>query len=299
MPRVVRILVTSVGALLLVALVAALTLFVLGNRKLAQTHTPESSATFELAGSPQARSRGEHLVQAVLPCQECHGQNLGGTRFIDEPGFATIYASNLTKGQGGAARTYALSDWDRALRHGIAGDGRALAPMMPSEASQSLSDADLVAIVTYIESLPAVDSVTPKPSYGLMAKILVGAGLLPLAPDLVARTPKLSSVPEIAVTAEYGSYLAHVGGCMTCHGSDLRGAESPGEPGVQTPDLIATAATWNLDDFRQALRTGQTAQGTRIDETRMPWPYYARMTDAELAALHLYLQSLTSRASAD
>jgi hypothetical protein len=40
------------------------------------------------------------------------------------------------------------------------------------------------------------------------------------------------------------------------------------------------------------LRTGQKPDGSRIDEKQMPWPTMGRMTDDEIGALFMFLQSL-------
>lgn len=278
------------GVLGLIVTTAGVLLF-LGNRKLTRAYGA-AETSFALQETPTLVPRGEHLVRNVSQCVGCHGSDLGGAKMIDEPGFATIYAPNLTTGEGGAALTFEPADWDRALRYGISSESHALAPMMPSEAAQNLSDADLSAIVAYLKSVPPIDRVTPPPHYGLMAKMLVGAGVFPLAPDLVAETPRLESIPQEGNSADYGAYLVHIAGCTVCHGTTLAGAEDPAEAGVMTPNLIASAAGWSTAEFERALRTGQTPQGKALDPEAMPWPGYAEMTDTELTAIHRYLDSL-------
>ena len=63
-------------------------------------------------------------------------------------------------------------------------------------------------------------------------------------------------------------------------------------------ELIA----WTDADFIQTLRTGVALSGHPLNPKFMPWPYKGRMTDDELKAIFLYLQSLpklpTSTASA-
>jgi hypothetical protein len=51
------------------------------------------------------------------------------------------------------------------------------------------------------------------------------------------------------------------------------------------------AATWSLEQFRAALRTGQTPT-RQLDDSYMPYPVTAHMTDEEIEALHMYLRSL-------
>lgn len=55
---------------------------------------------------------------------------------------------------------------------------------------------------------------------------------------------------------------------------------------------------WTFDDFATTVRTGQTPEGKVLDPSVMPWPIATRMTDVELEALWLYLQSLPTAAIA-
>jgi cytochrome c553 len=89
--------------------------------------------------------------------------------------------------------------------------------------------------------------------------------------------------------------LANIAGCTTCHGADLTGAEHPAHPGLQTPNLASgNPATWSEDEFRQTLRTGRTPEGKDLSLELMPWAMYAGMTDDEIEAMWLWLESLTS-----
>jgi mono/diheme cytochrome c family protein len=292
MKKVFRFFGLGVLGILILALIGSSTLFVLGNQKINKVHVGGGTPV-GVEANAETLARGEHIVRFVSGCADCHGSNLGGQVFIDDPSFASIYASNLTTGKGGAGSVYTAADWERALRKGISHEGRALAPMMPSEAIQHFSDEDLGAVVTYIKSLPPVDNVVPKPRYAPLAKILVGAGVLPLSPDLVAKVTRLEPTPEVAVTKEYGHYLANIAGCTTCHGANLTGAEHPAHPGLQTPNLSSgNAASWTLPEFQRTLRTGRTPEGKDLSLELMPWAMYGGMTDDEIQAMWLWLESL-------
>src|SRR5512147_1699374 len=65
--------------------------------------------------------RGGHLVG--LLCSDCHGDDLAGTDFFNDPGLGTIHARNLTSGQGGIGAAYTDADFVRTLRHGVRPDG--------------------------------------------------------------------------------------------------------------------------------------------------------------------------------
>jgi mono/diheme cytochrome c family protein len=297
MKRVFRLIGFSVLGILVLALIGIGTLFILGNQKINKVHVVEGKAV-AVEANAETLARGEHIVRFVSGCADCHGSNLAGQVFLDDPSFATLYAPNLTTGKGGAGSVYSDADWERALRKGINHEGRALAPMMPAEATQHYSDEDLGSIVAYIKSLPPVDNVVPKPKYAPLAKILMGAGVFPLAPDLVAKVKRLEPTPDIAVTKEYGHYLANIAGCTTCHGANLTGAEHPAHPGLQTPNLSSgNAAIWSEDEFRRTLRTGRTPEGRDLSLELMPWAMYAGMTDDELEAMWLWLESLSASAT--
>jgi mono/diheme cytochrome c family protein len=297
MKKVFRYVGFGVLGIVALALVGIGTLFMLGSQKINKVHTLEGNPVSTEVNA-ETLARGEHIVRFVSGCADCHGSHLGGQVFLDDPSFATIYASNLTTGIGGAGSIYTDTDWERALRKGINHEGRALAPMMPAEATQHFNDEDLGSIVVYIKSLPPVDNVLPKPSYSPLAKILTGAGVFPLAPDLVAKVTRLEPSPEIAVTKEYGHYLANIAGCTTCHGVNLTGGEHPAHPGLQTPNLSGgNAASWSQEEFKQTLRTGRTPEGKDLNLELMPWTMYAGMTDNEVEAMWLWLESLASSTS--
>jgi hypothetical protein len=53
--------------------------------------------------------------------------------------------------------------------------------------------------------------------------------------------------------------------------------------------------SWTVMDFVRAMREGKRPNGASINEF-MPWRLLGRMTDEELEALWLYLQSVPPRA---
>ena len=72
--------------------------------------------------STEAIAEGERL--ASFYCTGCHGQDLGGKDFFDEPALGVVDAPNLTPGQGGVSGGYSDADWVRAIRHGVDPLGR-------------------------------------------------------------------------------------------------------------------------------------------------------------------------------
>ena len=66
-----------------------------------------------------------------------------------------------------------------------------------------------------------------------------------------------------------------IANCQTCHGSDYG-------------DLSG----WDDEDFIRAMNTGYTPDGYQLDLNSMPWRNIGQMTDKELAAVWLYLDTL-------
>jgi mono/diheme cytochrome c family protein len=93
----------------------------------------------------------------------------------------------------------------------------------------------------------------------------------------------------MAVTLEYGRYRASTL-CVACHGQRLEGAQPPDPSSPPAPPLM-NAATWTLDQFRTAMRTGQTPT-RQLDDMFMPYTVTAHLTDEEIEALHMYMRSL-------
>jgi cytochrome c553 len=288
----------GLAALLSLLLLAAAALYGLSSRRL--DSAPDVAVHAVLAAGPDALDRGEHLVVAITGCTSCHGEDLGGLVSIDDPAIGTIYASNLTKGAGGVGATYSDEDWARAIRHGIGADNRVLGGM-PSNAYAHLSDADLAALLAYVQSLPPVDNILPSRNLSLPGTIIFGTlayNTLPV--NLINHAAVGGAAPEAGPKADYGEYLVSIAGCADCHGPDLGGIDPenapPGPPPGPSLQPSGGLRTWTEDDFITALRSGRTPQGRQLSEA-MPWKHYALMSDAELQAIWRHLAGLDATAA--
>jgi len=235
---------------------------------------------------------GKHLIGPIGKCGYCHGDDLGGKVVVENPALGRIYAPNITSGNGGVS---ALSDAElvRAIRQGLRPDGTSLT-FMPSADYQAFSDADVAAVVAYLRHVPAVNRTAPGSSLGPIARMLV---VTQKSPDLLpARfVEHRASVPSVAMgpTAEYGAYLIRVGGCAGCHTPALTGGPiAGGDPSwPQAANITREGlAKWSEADFTRALRTGLRPDNTVISAV-MPWRYTRDMTDDEIRAVWLYIQS--------
>ena len=237
--------------------------------------------------------RGKH-VATIHICQECHTDNFGG-QFDSVPGLISLAIPNLTPGAGGVGATNTDEDWVRAIRHGVGHDGRGLV-LMPSAVWYYLSDDDLADLIAYLKSLPPVNNEMPKSDLGPIGRVMLTLGQFP--PEIVPNVISIDHdaprpfAPQPGVPVEYGKYLART--CALCHGSNFNGKTiSEGGPDYLTPNLTpgGELAFWSEEDFITTLRTGVTPSGHQLKAV-MPWKYFGQMTDDELKAVWMYLQSL-------
>ncbi len=286
-----KLVVRIIGGLLVLIVVAVTAVFAVSQREFTRTHDYPVGPIAVPADSA-ALARGRHLATALGKCVACHGDDLGGQVFMDNGAMGRFVAPNLTSGSE-VKRTPA--DLERALRHGIGSDGRALA-FMPSQSYAHLSTADMSALIAYVQSVPAVTRELPERKVGPIARMIVATNQARLPVEEIdhAATPA-STVPE-AVTVEYGKYLADVGGCTGCHSPNLAGGKQEGPPGTPpASNLTRGGRDWTLPDFTRALREGVRPGGTPIDSF-MPWKLTRLMTDAEIEAVWMYVRSVPPRA---
>lgn len=285
------------GSLLSMGLIAAMGLYGYSHYKLNRTYSLDLSP-LPIPTDAASIERGRHLATAVAKCIDCHGPALGGKVFVDEPALGRIVAANLTRGEGGIARRYEDEDWVRAIRHGVRPDGKA-ALFMPASEYSHLTDADLVAIIAYVKTVPAVDNDLPASTVGPLGRALYLAGQLPLTQaDALDHYAARPASLAIAPNAEYGAYLANIGGCIGCHGPNLAGGNVPGTPPDDPAFPPATNLTpagpmgsWSEREFVMAMRTGRRPDGSQMADF-MPWRLIGQMSEDELLALYRYLQTV-------
>ncbi|MES2180114.1 MAG: cytochrome c [Gemmatimonadota bacterium] len=287
-----------VGGLLGLVLVTAAGIYGFSEARYRKQYTVTPRAVAVPTDSASV-ARGEHLVQTIAACVDCHGENLGGKVVFDAPAFGRVYALNLTRGKGGVGGTLTDADFVRAIRHGIAPTGRAL-KVMPSSDYMNLSDADLGAIIAYVKSRPPVDNEVPSVMIGPIGRALMVAGKLPIleAESIDHEKLQVASVTP-APTAGYGAYLASIG-CKGCHGPTLAGGPilggDPSWPPAANLTPSGSTKDWSEDDFRKLLREGKRPNGLTVNAA-MPFRIFGKLTDEEIHAIFLYLRSIAPQAT--
>lgn len=251
--------------------------------------------TIQIPTDSASVERGRILA---VDCRSCHGADLAGKVFFDDPGIGILPSSNLTRAQGSETEHYTDMDFVKAIRHGLNKTGHRLM-IMPSLSLSHMSDEDLGCLIAFINTLPKVDRTFEKRKLTYMAQVMAGAGLFgnlfhyDIIDHKMARN--VSSVP-IGSTVEYGSYLTHIHGCNDCHKKDLKGGKSPDPVSPPVPDISNTGAVgrWNLEQFVSVFRTGTTPEGKVLDSEFMPFAGLGAHSDQEIEAVYNYIKSLNN-----
>lgn len=286
MPRWLRWIGRAVAGLFLLIVLAVAAVYAITSRDLGRAYDfPDSEV--RAATDSASLARGRHLVEAVTKCQVCHGADLGGKLWIDEPAFGRLAGVNLTSGRGGIG-DFTDAELERAIRRGVGRDRRPLV-FMPAEAFAALSQEDLAAVLGYLRVLPPVDREMPQPKVGPVARVLYLLGNFPLLPvALIDHGASRPAPVPAGVTVEYGQYLATIGGCRSCHGLALAGDANPDAPDI----TVGRIGGWTEEDLFRSLREGTRPDGSVIDPEKMPWVLSGRMTDDEIRAVWRYLRAL-------
>lgn len=295
-----KVLLRVLGALVGAVVVVAGALYVLANRRLNRTFAVQEAALLIPADSASIE-RGRYLAHAVAGCADCHGESLEGRLVADAGPVGKIWSPNLTRGEGGLGDSLSPAQWAAALRDGVARSGRPLM-IMPAADYADMSDEDVGAIVAYVKSVAPVNNSVRKSYLGPLGWFLYVSGKFPTLTqaDLVSHDGRRQSMPPRGATAQYGKYLAAVGGCAGCHRPDFTGGPIPGMPPDAKPASNLTPlgiGHYSEADFFTAMRDGKRPGGVPLD-TLMPYRFTRQMSDDDIRALYLFLKTVPSKAFA-
>ena len=279
------------GSLLGLVLLVGVTLFAIGNYRLHKTYNfPPSNLV--IPTDEASIANGKHRAETL--CVSCHGEDLSGIdNWFSMGPLGTIDSANLTAGEGGIGSTFTDEDYVMALRHGIDPQGKPI--FMPAVVSTShLSDQDLASIIAYLKTIPPVDHKNNGVQFKPLAKILIAVGVFGKLPVEEVGHQVSVTAPDAGANAEYGKYLVDINDCRVCHGQNLNGGKHP-DPNVtvKVPNITpgGEPGFWTEEQFFTTIRTGVAPSGHQLDPIIMPWKTYSLMTDDELKAIWLYLQS--------
>lgn len=253
-------------------------------------------AALKLPDDAAALERGRYLF-ASRGCTDCHGANGGGRVVIDDGKGLFVRGPNIAQG-GATVKDYRVEDWVRAIRHGVKPSGRP-ALIMPSEDYNRLSDADLGALIAYLQTLPPAEGGPAEIRLSLPVRVLYGLGLVQDAAEKIDHGQPPSPAMPHEVSVANGAYVATM--CIGCHGPGLSGGRIPGAP----PDWPAAAnltpgegsAMTRYQDAQQfaaMMRSGRRPDGSAVSSV-MPFNALKELDDVELQAMYAYLKTLGPR----
>ena len=280
MKRLLRWAGFGLAGLVTVALCLALGAFAASEVMIRRAY-PKAPVRIAAATDPAALERGRK-VAILNGCHDCHGGDFTGKLFHDEMPILRAYAPNLTL----AAAEQSDAELDRAIRHGVAADGRTLW-VMPSDAFARLTDAEASDLLAYVRSFPVKGEALPRTQVGPVGRLGVLMGKFDSAPGMLKAQGAIEP-PRVGAEHEAGRRLARA--CIECHGPALTGREVVG-----APDLTIAAA-YDLADFETLLRTGIAPGGRKVGLMSQVSPArFNALTHQEVAALHAYLRARADR----
>ncbi|MBV8032552.1 MAG: c-type cytochrome [Betaproteobacteria bacterium] len=275
------------------------------SRNLEERQPPAKSAF-----DPALVRRGAELA-AVGDCAGCHTRQ-GSAPFAGgvplRTPFGTIYGTNITPEPETGLGRWTQADFDRAMREGLAPDGRHLYPAFPYPYFRHLTDEDLRALYAFVMTRDPVRSPPPRNDLAFpfnIRPLVAGWNQLYLGKDDVPR--------DAAKGTEWnrGAYLVHgLGHCGACHSPRTAlGAEKRGEAlsGGEAEDWYAPALNraspsplaWTKEDLVTYLRTG-IAEHHAIAAGPMQTviAQLSGASEADLAAIAGYIVSMMDGAGA-
>lgn len=281
------------GLVLGLTIVAIIILYALGEARLRRVYIVPVERIV-IPSDAESLSEGKRIFQ-YRGCEACHGEQLQGLVYLDNPAIGQVITPNLTSGPGGIGAQRTDEDLIRSIRHGIGFDGTPLL-FMPSTEFYFLGDKDLGRVIAYIRSVPPVENEMPPSKLSVTGRIVMNVTkeITFLPAELIPHDAPRPIAPEPWVTPAYGEYLSY--SCKVCHGQTLSGGEIPGFPPEWpsapnlTPDKSSRLPAWGEEGFIEIIRTGEK-HGRTINPEYMPWKSYRHMTDDELRAVYAYLQS--------
>jgi cytochrome c553 len=281
--KVAAIVAGGIGGLLL-----CIALYVLIASEAVVTRTYAIPVTsFDAPSDSVSAGRGKHLA-TIYGCNNCHGRELQGTVFLDDPKLARIHAPNLTR----VVKEYTDAELERLLRHGVKRDGRSVW-IMPSQMYSRLTDQDLADVIAYVRSMPERDGV----DRGLTLRPLARIGILtgqftPVAAQIQADGGSRQT-PDSSDPLARGRYLVMTA-CTECHGLDLQGSAF-----LKAPSLLIAAA-YSSEDFAHLMHTGTGMGGRKLDlMAKAAKGRFSSFTDEEIAAIRAYLDAFVRNGGKD
>ena len=229
-------------------------------------------------------NRGAYLVESLGHCGACHTPHgrFGQEKSLDgsDDGFLSGYtlddwhAPSLRNDKDGLGR------WNKEqiasyLRTGRSSDGAAFGAMSQviNDSTQYLSEADLLAIGEYLNSLPGKKS---------------GGAPVAAAASNAASADQPATLELRSGKLQTAGALVYLNNCNACHRSDGTGA-------MKAFPALGKNAVVNVDDPTSLIHivlSGSTMPSTQSDPTPMGMPGFGwRLNDQEVAEVVSFIRS--------
>jgi mono/diheme cytochrome c family protein len=272
-----------------------------------QPMAPVEIAQFDGPGDP---ARGGQVF-AAGDCASCHaspGQSdrhrLGGGLALASP-FGTFRVPNISPDPQDGIGNWSARDLANALLRGVSPIGRHYYPAFPYSSFAHMSAADVVDLMAYLRTLPAVSGRAPPHDINPLFRIRRFVGfwkLLYFDPTPIERDPRQDA------KWNRGRYLVEsLGHCAECHATrDLFGgikdktrfAGGPDQEGTGFyPNITPTRiGDWSEQDIAEMLRTGSTPDHGRVGSSMTDVVNNtAMLPDSDRMAIAAYIKSLPAR----
>jgi mono/diheme cytochrome c family protein len=261
--------------------------------------------------------RGQYLVQAAN-CFSCHttpeGKPFAGGNAFEttHPALGKIYSSNITPDRQTGLGAWSEEDLIKALRDGVAPNGKHFFPAFPYTAFTKLSVADMKAIYAYLRTVPPVHQESRKAGFWFRQR-----WAMTLWNGLSFRKGEIPPDPAQSEAWNRGFYLVEaLGHCGACHtprnflmaervNARLIGGVEVGEVEAgkfrtwSAPNLTGAQsglAQWSVDDLKKYLKTGYCRRtGVLGPMNEVIANSLRHLTDSDLDAMAAYLKSLPAK----
>lgn len=262
-------------------------------------------------------ARGEYLFHVAAHCTQCHspmqehwdkevGQRSapkGGTEIPMGP-MGIFRPPNITPDIATGVGAWSDADLARVIVHGIRPDDT---PALLMVAAGPMSEQDVVAVLSYMRAMPAVNNVVPASEVGVLGKVLLqSAAKILAAPKPPFAVPPFAPEGELSIAR--GRYLAEGPAfCISCH-SDIdeetllipqpfAGGKPEADPWdatmeLRAPNLTPDPATGYVGDKSEEVFVARFRAGRTVAHSFMPWDNYRELTETDLRSIYRFLRSL-------
>jgi alcohol dehydrogenase (quinone), cytochrome c subunit len=264
------------------------------------------------AATPAVIARGAYLAR-LGDCAACHSipgkpAYSGGLRMAIPIG--AIYTSNITPDANNGIGRMSLSDFDRALRFGVA-EGHSLYPAMPFTSYYNTRPDDVAALYTYFKYGVPPAAIPNRPNdivFPLSMRWPLTFWRWFFAPNPKPFTASSGLDPQLSEGAYFVEGLGHCGECHTPRAVTMQMKATTPAGGAAylsgavienyfAPSLRnggpGTLGVWNEEELAQFLETGANAQGIAFGSMSDVIIHSTQyMTPADALATAKYLKAL-------